>query len=539
MKIKKYITNVLKKHKVDKVFTVPGALVEPMLYSCEKNSIEVISASGECQASLIAQRYGFEKETFGFCLFIDGAGITSSLSGISVAYTENKPLLVITGSEHTNRKNKATLQNTSESGVETHLFLEKCTVFNQEISSSLDFEKKFLKALSLMKKHSKPVHLKIPNNILNEKIKPNKKIKKNKNKINKKDIDYILDIIKNNKVNFFIGKNCYKIGEILENISFKYNINLIEVNNGRGIVSNRHEKYKGIYGIIKTIDESIIEKSDYNIFIGASISDFNTNNWNPKLVNKNMIYINDNFFESKHNFKIKKNILTELEPFFYRILNFEKKQYEKKYFDDEDFQKNNFDVYNKRNVSPKDLMSFFSYVSNKEDSVFFDIGNSFLWGTLYWKPKNKYNKQNVNIGDGFGMMGWAIGNSIGASLAKKYNQIFCFTGDGSVLMSSQEIFFHKERGSPIIFIILNDSKFGMVHHGQKSNNDKNIGTKLPEINFSKYFKSGGLKTFNINNIEDLFHIEDEIKNNRETIVLDVRINSSVTPPLGERTNLLK
>ena len=63
-------------------------------------------------------------------------------------------------------------------------------------------------------------------------------------------------------------------------------------------------------------------------------------------------------------------------------------------------------------------------------------------------------------------MGWAIGSAVGTSMALDNTPVVCITGDGSWLMSGQELTVAIEEQLTVIFVILNDHAYGMVKHGQ-------------------------------------------------------------------------
>lgn len=66
----KYLENL----KIDKVFGVPGGVVEPFLNAISKKNskIEPLNFASENQSCFIAQGYGEAKNSFGVCFSIWG-----------------------------------------------------------------------------------------------------------------------------------------------------------------------------------------------------------------------------------------------------------------------------------------------------------------------------------------------------------------------------------------------------------------------------------------------------------------------------------
>lgn len=137
-------------------------------------------------------------------------------------------------------------------------------------------------------------------------------------------------------------------------------------------------------------------------------------------------------------------------------------------------------------------------------------------------------------------MGWAIGCAIGTALACPDRPIVCITGDGSLLMSGQELTVAVEHKLPIIFVILNDSALGMVKHGQRLSGAESIGTKIPFVDFAAMARSMGAKGVTIESAADLKLIDVEALSQRDgPTLMDVRIDVDEVPPIGTRIAVLK
>ena len=136
-------------------------------------------------------------------------------------------------------------------------------------------------------------------------------------------------------------------------------------------------------------------------------------------------------------------------------------------------------------------------------------------------------------------MGWAIGASIGAALADRRGPVVCLTGDGSYLMSGQEITVAVAQHLPVVFIILNDSALGMVMHGQRVGGAEQEGFEIPQVNFALLAQALGVPSHIVHSDAELFDLDfDAIFARRGPTLIDVRIDREIPPPIGVRTNVL-
>src|SRR5690606_16514343 len=104
----------------------------------------------------------------------------------------------------------------------------------------------------------------------------------------------------------------------------------------------------------------------------------------------------------------------------------------------------------------------------------------------------------------FSSMGWAISYAVGAALALGGSTpVVCITGDGSYLMSSQEITVAVQQRLPVIYLIINDACYGMVKHGQRLTDAEPVGFELPTIDYAAMARAMGVEGYTIDTLDDL------------------------------------
>ncbi len=197
-------------------------------------------------------------------------------------------------------------------------------------------------------------------------------------------------------------------------------------------------------------------------------------------------------------------------------------------------------------VKPQRLMHDLSRLFPSNTRFVAEIGNSFLWAIHYLQPFNRRTsgkrQKNHNLfftGMGFSSMGWAIGGAIGIAAASPGNPVVCITGDGSFLMSGQEITVAISEKLPVIFVVLNDSSLGTVKHGQIMAGAESIGHQLPSINYADMAKAMGISAYTIKSPADMADLNiKELCNRSGPTLLDVHIDPDERPPLGERLEML-
>ena len=175
-----------------------------------------------------------------------------------------------------------------------------------------------------------------------------------------------------------------------------------------------------------------------------------------------------------------------------------------------------------------------------------DSGNSVLWAIHYLHLfDRRISGRRVPVGGmfrinmGLASMGWAIGSAVGTALGCPGMPVVCITGDGSFLMSGQEITTAIMEKLPVVYVILNDAALGTVKHGQRLGKAEEVGFELPDIDFAMMARAMGANGYVIKSPQDMIDLDiNFLCKYPGPTVLDVRIDKEEVPPLSMRMQLL-
>ena len=107
---------------------------------------------------------------------------------------------------------------------------------------------------------------------------------------------------------------------------------------------------------------------------------------------------------------------------------------------------------------------------------------------------NWRNPSTMITSGSLGTMGFGLPSAIGVQLAKKNKNVICFDGDGSFMMTGNDLATIKEYNLPIKIFIMNDSKQQMVQIWQKLFfNERYISTDNFNPDFNTYAESFGIE----------------------------------------------
>ena len=587
------LVNYLAQIGVDYVFGVPGGAIEPLYNalarSARREGPRAIVARHETGAAFMAEGYARETGKLGVCCATTGPGATNLMTGVASAYQDNVPMLVITAQTPINTFGKGAVQDSSCAGINTVGMFQHITRYSSLVSHVGQLEQKLIRAITAAFQSPRgPVHLSIPLDILRSPLAYSPPAYNLKQLLipavlvdSVRIRELATHISKAHALVLLVGEGCGEaIADIMEFALLK-GATVITTPHGKGLVNPYHPSYRGVFGFAGHITaEEVLRDThvDLVLAIGTNLDEFGTNGWDAgALLNDKLIHIDSieaNFARSPmarlhvngniaavfnrlleeygHNNKIQENIpgtpVVEIErrngdfvPHLVTHGGLDKcpTHLPMRHFVFADEDKYRDDV---TPIKPQRLMYDLARLFPPYTRFLADTGNTLLWTIHYLHPfDRRISGRRVPAGGmfrinmGLASMGWAIGAAVGTALGCPGLPVVCITGDGSFLMSGQEITVAIMEKLPVVYVILNDAALGTVKHGQCLGKAEKVGFELPEVDFAMMARAMGANAYVIKSPQDMGNLDiAALCQNPGPTVLDVRIDRQEVPPLGMR-----
>ena len=508
---------------------------------------------------------GYTRETgkLGVCCATTGPGATNLITGVASAYADRIPMLVITPQTALPDFGKMGLQESSSDAIDIVGMFEHCTCYNSLVSHPAQLEGKLYTALINAHRHPQgPVHLSIPMDILDTPITTNSKSYPVAHLFRQLEtVDegaytaLVQTIIKSKRIVLFIGGGSKNAVPHINQLADMVDAEIVTTPSGKCWISAYNPRYRGVFGFAghqSAMACIMHENVDLIIAVGTRLGELSTCGWNESLLNKKLVHLSqipEDFARSPmaglhvlgNVGYIFKNICND--PLIQKIasrnsVNLNQPLQEERHY----LPKNlTFQTVSKCDsdaapLKPQRVMKELIKIFPRETRYVADAGNTWAWVTHYLMD-SEINTQRV--GFGFASMGWAIGAAVGTALGNLKDLTVCITGDGSYLMSGQEITVAVSEKLPMVFIILNDQALGMVKHGQRLGGAEQLCYQLPPIDFAMMAKSVGANGITIKTPDDFSQINiNTIRTSGKPWLLDIHIDPEEIPPIGARIEVL-
>jgi acetolactate synthase-1/2/3 large subunit len=446
----KCLVKALQKEGVTDIFGYPGAAVDPFLECLFSSGISFTLMRSEGAAGLAANGYARasqNKTAVGVCAVTSGAGALNLLPAIACAYADSIPIVAITGQVRSADVGTDAFQEADITGS-----AEPYVKYSYLIKNALDIPRVIKEAFYLAAAGRQgPVLIDIPVDVLTAECEyiPVTEIKlRSYNPTAEGNVFQIKKaaevIAAARRLLIIAGGGIHSSGALSALSAFAdfHNIPVVTTMMGLGVISSLG--MIGIHG--NDHANAALKEADTLIFLGARAGERSIPN--PKITDgKEIIHVDIDPAE------IGKNIIPTI-PIVSDCGNFLEKL--RTILSDRLFAKPWITAEKVIPETPLDI--YFNRLTEKispDTIIVADVGNNQI-------AASKITAGRFLTSGGMGTMGYALGASIGASVAAPARDIICIAGDGGFQMSFAELATVRERKLSIKIIIVNDNALGMV-----------------------------------------------------------------------------
>ncbi len=150
-----------------------------------------------------------------------------------------------------------------------------------------------------------------------------------------------------------------------------------------------------------------------------------------------------------------------------------------------------------------------------------DIGEHMLFALHYLTAKGP---DAFTIHLGLGSMASGIASSVGQALGDRDRTVVCVCGDGGMQMAGMELLVAARERLKIVYAVFNDARYNMVYHGMKQLYGEGAGWDTPWVDFVMWARSFGVAGARIEGPGQITaSLLDELTANGPA-VLDIRID---------------
>jgi acetolactate synthase-1/2/3 large subunit len=577
-----WIVACLGRAGVEYVFGVPGGAVEPiynaLARSARQGGPRPVVARHESGAAFMADGYARETGKLGVCVTTSGPGATNLITGVACAYSNDVPLLAITGQPALPSFGKRALQESSCTGVNVVGMFGHCTRFNSFVSHAEQVETKLVTAIQrALRAPQGPAHLSIPVDVLRSPVSPRTPgydpsvlLRQRPSWTDERTVAALeRELAAASRVVFLIGAGAAGAVDAIMTLATLTGAAFITTPDAKGLINPHHRAYRGVFGLGGHASAyRVLEDDPLIVAFGTGFGEMASSGWSASLLNERLVHVDQSEENLMRSPMARLHVWGCLRAICERIVMGREARAParplrraraqpatphrvtllapERYHSDAS------------PIKPQRLMKELSRRFPPSTRFLADAGNAMMWAPHYLQPADR---RGIDDGGGsrhhpgherrsgtsswlrlaldFAPMGWAIGAAVGVARGNPRCPVVCITGDGAYLMSGQEITTAAEEGLTVIFVILNDHAYGMVMHGQRLAGAEPIAFELSRVDYRKMAEAMGVAAHVVESPNDFDRIDfPAMLARRGPTLLDVRIDREEVPPMMLRLRTL-
>ena len=526
----KIIVECLLEQGVDTVFGYPGGAILNLYDELYKNQdrIRHILTSHEQGAAHAADGYARASGKVGVCLATSGPGATNLVTGIASAHMDSIPVVAITCNVGNNLLGKDSFQEVDIAGIV--MPVTKYSFIVRDGNKLADTIRRAFKIA--VTGRPGPVLIDITKDVTGdsfeyeykapEKVKP-------ATEVEEEELLNAVSLIRaSNKPYVLVGGGAILSGasEELKTFVSKVDCPVADTLMGKGAFDGSNEKYTGMVGMHGTKSSNLgITECDLLIVIGARFSDRVIGNAKKFARNAKILHIDVDVAEISKNIKadfcligdarlILRKLNSRLDPMHHDewVAHIERLK----------------DMYpikmNKAGLTGEYIIETIDAKTADDTIISTEVGQHQMWTAQFYKFKNP---RTLLTSGGLGTMGYGLGASIGAKVAKPDKTVVNIAGDGCFRMNMNEIATATRYDIPIIQVIINNHVLGMVRQWQNLYYGKRYSQTVlrDKVDFVKLAEAMGAKARRVTTKEEFDDAFDEALKSNTTFVIECEIDS--------------
>ena len=524
------VIECLKEQGVDTVFGYPGGTILNVYDALYKHQDEIkhVLTSHEQGASHAADGYARATGKVGVCMATSGPGATNLVTGIATAYMDSIPVVAITANVGTPLLGKDSFQEIDIAGVvmpiTKHSFIVKRV---EDVAPTLR------RAFEIAQSgRPGPVLVDITKDCTSntceyEAMAP-KTIERKTATIKEEDIDKVVELIKASEKPFiYVGGGVIASDAATELREFadKVDSPVCDSLMGKGAFDGRDEKYTGMIGMHGTKTSNFgVSECDLLIAVGARFSDRVTGNAKRFANSAKIVHIDVDAAEINKNIRTDASVIGDAKEILSRInAKLDKQEHTEWLAHIKEYSEKYPLTYNKEALTGPYIIEKIYEVTNGDAIITTEVGQHQMWAAQFFKYKEP---RTLISSGGLGTMGYGLGASLGAKIARPEKTVINIAGDGCFRMNMNEIATAARYNIPIVQVVINNHVLGMVRqwqtlfYGQRYSN-----TVLNDnVDFEKLAEAMGAKGYTVTNKEDFEEVLKEAIALGRPVVIDCQID---------------
>ncbi len=555
----------LKAEGVRVVFGIPGGLLHPFFEEAEHDpELTLVVPKHEEGAAFMADGYARAGGGLAVCAGTAGPGSTNLLTGVSCAFADGVPMVVVTGQAASRAMGRGAAQETTREDIDIVEMFRPVTKYSAMVTDVADLGRHLRRALRrALTGRRGPVHLNLPVDLWEQPVPEDDwrdpaTWRPETHLFDRAAVSRAADaLLEAEHPVILCGSGVAAAGAEghLLALAELLDARVATTPRAKGVFPEDHPASLGVLGFAghRAAREVLLgDEVDVLLTAGASLNETTTFNWHPGLgPARALLQLDIDPDRIGRNYPVDvplvgdaQTVLVELVYHLHRAIRDGRRPMgrwgdappvpggEARYAEPE------LRGSSARPLAPQRWRVDLMEVLPDDALVFSDIGGHMLFNLHDLEIRSG---QRFLINLGFGSMGHGTVAPIGAALADPDRPVVAIVGDGCFTMNGMELLTAAEHRLPVVWLVEHNDMHGITWHGSKR-----VGRKRPmesvryrrHLDVSGIARAMGLTTEVVDGPGQLQAVLPGLLAARAPAVVEIRVDGTIEPPLGDRAKTI-
>jgi len=474
VRVANQLVGVLVEQDIRAVFGVPGGAISPVYDALlDEPRIQVVNAHHEASAVMAAAAYARATGKVGVVLVTSGPGVTNAITGIASAFCDGLPVVVLGGEVPRKNFGRGALQEGSPYTLNLVGMLKSVTKSSAEVISADGAASALRRAMSIANHGRKgPVFLSLPLDVQTTRTAVTRMTINvgSSFQLDRPTLNAAVNRLLTAKRGMILAGSGVRFGhgpEALLRCAERYALPVATTPKAKGVFPESHPLSLGIYGHggHPSAAEYLESGVDVLLAVGTSFGDAATNSWTEHFRHQTcFIQIDVDGTQIGKNYTADIGILGSAEYVLDAFAELApparptRPAYGRRFFKPPD-------LCDAGPLKPQRALWELQQLMPSSTAYSCDIGEHMMFVLHYLSvddPKAFY------LSSGLASMGSSLSSAVGVKLADVDRPVVAICGDGTISMSGLDIATAARLRQNIIFMVMNDGRYGMVEEGHQA-----------------------------------------------------------------------
>jgi acetolactate synthase-1/2/3 large subunit len=554
----------LREEGVTRIFGIPGGLLHPLMAAIETDgALSLIVTKHEEGAAFMADGYARTTGKLAVCAGTSGPGATNLVTGVACAYADGVPILVITGQAASHALGKGAAQETAREDIDIVEMFRPITKYSAMVMSPESFSRHLRRALrQALTGRRGPVHLNVPVDMwecpAEEDWFDPHTYRPDTRAFDRLAVQRAAEaLLTAEHPVLLVGSGVAAAGaeEHLRVLAELLPARVATSPRAKGVFPEDDPLSLGIFGNAGHRDarDTILgDDVDVLFTVGTSLGETSTFNWTPRLLpSRALLQLDIDADRIGRNYPVDIPLVGDAQAILVELVY----QLHRRIRDGiapasrwgecpplergpERYENAEARAAESVPVTPQRWRVDLEEVLPEDAIVFSDIGAHMLFNMHHLCIRRG---QRFWINLGFGSMGHGTVAPIGAALGNPGRPVFGLVGDGCFAMNGMELITAAEHDIPVIWIVENNNMHAITWHCSKllsRGTPMRAAVYKRPLEVAALARAMGLNARVVDRPGQMQQAVRELLRIGGPGVIEVRVDSSVPPPLGERAKAL-